>query len=111
MGERQKGENNPYWRGGSYIEPRKGYRLIRDPTHPRARANGYVLEHIVVAEKMLGRPLTLSEEVHHINHKRSDNRPENLHVYASHREHWMTEHYETVAAARDAANSLRTTKA
>ena len=75
-----------------------------------ARANGYVLEHILVAEEMLGRPLTASEEVHHKNRDKLDNRPENLQIYPTHKEHWMTEHYEDVARARDAANSKKSTK-
>lgn len=104
---KMRGPKNPVWRGGSYIEPGKGYRMIRMPNHARARVNGYVLQHIVIAEAMLGRPLAPGEEVHHRNEQRADNRPANLQVYATHREHWMTEHYETVAAARDAANSRK----
>lgn len=105
--EKMKGENNPAWNGGKYIEPGKGYVMVHNPTHPRARVNGYVLEHILVAETMMGRPLAPGEEVHHINRKRDDNRPENLQVFRSHLEHWMQEHYEDVARARDAASSRR----
>jgi len=104
------GADNPDWKGGRYIEPEKGYVMIRQQDHPRARANGYVLEHILVAEKMLGRPLLPEEEVHHLNRDRTDNRPENLQVYATHLVHWMGEHYEDVARARDAANSSRNGK-
>ena len=45
--EKMKGENNPAWNGGKYIEPGKGYVMVHNPTHPRARVNGYVLEHIL----------------------------------------------------------------
>lgn len=104
------GKNNPAWQGGSYIEPDKGYRMTRMPNHPRSRANGYVLEHILIAEQMLGRSLNPGEEVHHKNMERADNRPENLRIYESHRQHWMEEHYQDVARARDAANLRRNLK-
>jgi hypothetical protein len=84
--------------------------MVRRPDHPRSRQNGYVLEHILIAESMLGRPLEPGEEVHHINRNRQDNRPENLQIFSTHAEHWMQEHYETVAAARDAANSRKRSK-
>lgn len=63
----------------------KGYILIHYPEHPRAH-NGYVLEHIVVAEQKVGRPLLVQEQVHHLNSVKSDNRPENL-VVLSAKEH------------------------
>lgn len=50
------------------------------PHHPRARG-GYVTEHTVVMEGMLGRYLLPGENVHHRNGQRGDNRPENLELW------------------------------
>ena len=83
----QTGSKNDYWKGGR-TETAAGYILIRMPEHPRSSANnGYVFEHIVVAEKKIGRSLLFfgvdhpeSEIVHHKNENKKDNDPENLEV-------------------------------
>lgn len=67
------------WKGGRYIDS-VGYVHIRKPDHPRASVNGYVFEHILVAEEKIGRTLRDDEVVHHINGVKYDNRPENLQV-------------------------------
>lgn len=65
------------WRGGVTIGG-GGYRLIKDLRHARANAYGYVLEHIAIAEKALGKPLPPRAVVHHVDRNRQSNANRNL---------------------------------
>lgn len=74
------GTKNGNWKGG-ISHHRKGYRYVLQREHPRATKGGYVLEHVIVMEQVLGRQLLPGENVHHLNGQREDNRPENLELW------------------------------
>ena len=71
-----RGRANGNWRGGRHTDGR--YIRVRYPDHPRAHQSGYVYEHILVAERAMGKPLPDGAEIHHANGDKSDNRPCNL---------------------------------
>lgn len=84
------GSSNPMWKGGTKKHP-EGYVYRYCPDHPN-NTDGYVLEHRLVMEGLLNRRLSREEVVHHINGDKSDNRPANLEVLASHRDHLIDHH-------------------
>ena len=63
---------------GSRSSVGRGHIAIFLPEHTRADPYGYVMEHIVVVEKAMGKPLPDGAVVHHFNERPADNRNENL---------------------------------
>lgn len=64
--------------GDKFLDTRYGYISVCLPSHPSANGHGYIYEHRVVAEAAVGRQLTRTELVHHINGEKTDNRNSNL---------------------------------
>lgn len=82
--DKYKGQHGGRWKGGRLKV--RGYVLAWAPDHHSIAGRGtkrrYVLEHRLVMEEKLGRPLFPHEQVHHLNGVRDDNRPENLELWA-----------------------------
>lgn len=84
-GKHARGPRNGRFNHG-VLRSSQGYVLVRvAKSHHRAfgppgLVGAYAYEHDLIAEKMIGRPLTKEETVHHRNGVRDDNREENLEV-------------------------------
>src|SRR3990172_10297018 len=70
----RSGDKNAHWKGGRYQRP-TGYVRVY------VEGRGPMLEHRLVMERILGRPLLKGEEVHHRNGIRSDNGDGNLELW------------------------------
>lgn len=71
-----KREEHHSWRGGVHYY--KGHTMVYQPDHPKAKKNGYVFEHTMIVEEILGYSLPPEACIHHINGNGKDNRKENL---------------------------------
>lgn len=81
--QHQIGERHASWRSGVDRKSNaNGYVMVRIPSgyqYARTqRKRGWILEHVLIAEQMVGRKLEKHEVVHHINGDKTDNRPSNL---------------------------------
>lgn len=75
------GSNSPLWKGGMFQGPGgRVFIFVPDdsPYVSMRNQSGYVAEHRLVIARSLGRPLSPTETVHHVNGDILDNRIENL---------------------------------
>lgn len=78
-----RGSGNGHWTGGRSMHADGYIRTYSDDNMTSPDSRGRILEHRLVMEKHLGRPLTKDETVHHKNGNRQDNRLENLEIWSS----------------------------
>ena len=64
-----------------------GYPISFNPTHPRAINTGYVYDHVLVIEKLIGRTPKSNEPIHHLDLNRKNCEPSNLYLCKSTSEH------------------------
>ncbi len=84
-GDRVRGIKNALYKDGS--KPVLGYIRRVTKGHPNARSGGYVLEHRLAIEKVIGRALLPAEQVHHLNYQVKDNWLENLILFHTGSDH------------------------
>jgi hypothetical protein len=96
----QIGDKHYHWGGGKTKRTNGYIEVWIPPDHPFSSMtyktgvrHHYVMEHRLVMAQHLGRPLTRTEVVHHINGIRDDNRIENLELFGSNGEHHHKAHF------------------
>lgn len=67
-GQFKCGELHPRWIGGRFLTS-DGYFAVHSKCHPRSCKEGYIKEHILIAEKVIGMPLPNGVVIHHYGEK------------------------------------------
>lgn len=102
---KMRGANNPAWKGGATYKHRHGnyvqVKYVRCPPNllPMARKDGYIMEHRLVMACRVGRCLTRTEVVHHVDHNPLNNDPSNLELWPTNRLHKLAEAGKSVIGA------------
>lgn len=73
------------FKGGTQVT--NGYISVLSADHPFANKRGYVYQHRLVMEEMIGRYLKPEEVVHHIDENKQNNSPENLMLFPTDTDH------------------------
>lgn len=81
VGKARLREKHPNWKGGRH-QNEDGYWLSLVDVNIKGGKLKYVLDHHLVMMEHLGRPLMKNETVHHKNGIKTDNRLENLELWA-----------------------------
>jgi hypothetical protein len=90
-GSTPSGPDSAAWRGGRRQQGPGGYISIYMPEHARADQCGYVREHVLVAEKAMGRALGIEHPVHHVDGNPQNNANDNLVVCEDNAYHMLIE--------------------
>lgn len=83
------------------------YVVVHAPGHPRAGTKGFVLEHILVAEKALGHHLPKSAQVHHVDENGQNNAPSNLVICQDQQYHKLLHRRMKALAATGNADAMQ----
>ena len=103
--KKMTGPNNPAWKGGvTFFKTHGNYvgvRYIRAPEWAKtmARKDGYVMEHRLVMARLMGRLLSRTEVVNHVDHNPANNNPSNLELYPNNRLHKLAEFHRAEGVA------------
>ena len=90
------GALNVNYKGGRHIDSQGYARVLRK--WPSPHTNRYILEHRVIMEAYLGRPLLRGETIHHKNGIKTDNRLANLELWTNN--HSDGQRYEDLTEAQ-----------
>lgn len=98
-------EGHPNWKGGRRLD-QKGYVEVYVPLHPAAKKpTGYVYEHRLVMEVVLGRYLRPREVPDHRDNHPLHNWPDNLRLFATN-----AAHLKATLSGREKASPRRSTE-